>query len=167
MKLAVSVPILVAVLCSPASSQLASAQVPASSQQLAPAQVPAVVTQAFHARFPAVKTVEWKFKTDKNYEAEFTEKGTDYAVKFDAAGKWLESEYAIPRSAVPKPVLDVTATKFKGYTITEIQRLQRWNDERPVYELHLENTKDIVKIQFGADAAILSQSSKPQPGKGK
>lgn len=156
MKLALSVPILLAVLCSPASSQV-----------LAPAQVPAVVTQAFHARFLAVKTVEWKLKSDGNYEAEFTEKGTDYAVKFNPAGEWLESEYAIPRSAVPKPVLDLVASKFKGYRITEIQQLQRRNDERPVYELHLENAKEIVKIQCSADAAILSQSSKPQPGKGK
>ena len=167
MKLALSVPILFIVLCSPASSQVTPPKPSASSQQVAPVRVPAVVTKAFQAKFPAVKTVEWKLKTDKNYEAEFTVKGTDYAIKFDPAGKWLESEYSIPRSAVPKPVLDVTATKFKGYKIVEIQRLDRLNDSRPVYELHVENTKEIVKIQFGADAAIQSQSSKPQPAKGK
>ncbi len=167
MKLPVTVPIVVAILCVHASSLMASGQVPASSKQVASAQVPAVVTQAFHARFPAVKTVEWKLKTDKNYEAEFAVKGTDYAVKFDAAGKWLESEYAIPRSAVPKPVLDVTATKFKGYKIAEIQRLERLNDQHPIYELHVENAREIVKLQFGADGAILSRSSKPQPAKAK
>jgi hypothetical protein len=156
MKRALSFSILLAIVCTPAWSQV-----------LASDQVPAVVAQAMRVKFPTVQTVEWKLKTDKNYEAEFSLKGIDYAVKFDASGKWLESEYAIPRSVVPKAVLDATAAKFKGYKITEIQRLQRWNDERPVYELHLENTKDIVKIQYGADAAILSQSSKPQPGKAK
>ena len=154
MKPALSALLLAAVLCATASAQ-----------QLTPAQVPAVVTQALRAKFPSVSKVEWKLKADKNYEAEFTEKGTDYAVKFDAAGQWLESEYSIPRSSVPRLVLDLVTTKFKGYKTTEIQRLQRRNDERPVYELHLENATEILKIQFGADAAILSQSSKPRQAK--
>jgi hypothetical protein len=38
-----------------------------------------------------------KVKADKNYEAEFTEKGTDYAVKFDGGGQWLESKVAVCR----------------------------------------------------------------------
>jgi hypothetical protein len=135
------------------------------SQDLKPAQVPAAVMQGLRARFPSVKTAAWKLKDDKNYEAEFTEKGVEYAVKFDTTGKWLESEYAIPGSAVPRPVLDAVASKFKGYKTTEIQRLQRWNDDRPIYELHVENAKEIVKLQFGEDGAVVSQSSKPQPSK--
>jgi len=136
-------------------------------QSTKPPAVPAGVAQAMRVKFPAVKTVEWKLKNDKNYEAEFSLKGIDYAVKFDGSGRWLESEYAIPRSAVPKAVLDAIAAKFKGHRITEMQRLERWNDSHPVFELHVENAKEIVKIQFGADAAILSQSSKPQPIKAK
>ena len=68
---------------------------PARAQAITPAQVPAVVSQAMRARFPAVKKVEWKIKTDKNYEAEFFVKDVEWAVKFDASGKWLESEWAV------------------------------------------------------------------------
>jgi hypothetical protein len=56
-------------------------------------------------------------------------------------------------------------SQFKGYKTSEIQRLQRWNDDRPIYELHVENAKEIMKLQFREDAAILSRSSKPQPAR--
>lgn len=46
-------------------------------------------------KFPAVKHVEWKIKSDRNYEAEFTLNGTDIAAKFDRTGKWLETESAV------------------------------------------------------------------------
>ena len=61
------------------------------SKPKAAAEVPGVVRQAFQARFPAVKEVEWKLKSDRNYEAEFTLKEVEIAAKFDSAGKWLET----------------------------------------------------------------------------
>ncbi len=60
--------------------------------------------EAFQSRFPAVQRTEWKLKSDRNYEAEFTFKRTDIAVKFDTTGNWLETESAIPRASMkPKP----------------------------------------------------------------
>lgn len=38
-------------------------------------QVPNAVKQAFQVSFPSVKLAEWKLKSDKIYEAEFTIKG--------------------------------------------------------------------------------------------
>jgi hypothetical protein len=60
----------------------------APAQALTADQVPAAVKQGFEVKFPAVKQTEWKLKSDKNYEAEFTLKGTEIAAKFDSAGKW-------------------------------------------------------------------------------
>jgi hypothetical protein len=135
----------------------------ASAQSLTPEQVPDVVKQGFQAKFPAVKRAEWKIKSDKNYEAEFTLKGTEIAAKFDSTGKWLETESAISSSKVPKAVRDTAAKTFKGYKVIERQSVQRWNEEPLIYELHLENAKEIVKAQFAADGSVLNQSAKPKP----
>jgi hypothetical protein len=137
----------------------------APAQVLTADQVPAAVKQAFQARFPAVKAAGWKVKSDKNYEAEFTVKGTEIAAKFDSAGKWLETESAISRSQVPKAVRTAVAKQFKGYKVVETQTVQRRNEERLIYELHLENTKEIVKAQLSADGTVLTQSAKPKPDK--
>ena len=145
---------------------LASALLPAAAraQATTASQVPEVVKKAFQARFPAVKRTEWKLKSDRNYEAEFTLKGTDIAAKFDTTGKWLETESAIPRATVPSAVRDSISRRFKGYKVVETQSLQRWNEERIVYELHVENGREVVKLQFDAAGAILNQSAKPKPG---
>src|SRR6266567_4056088 len=76
----------------------------ASAQVLTADQVPSAVKQGFQVKFPTVKLAEWKLKSDKNYEAEFTLKKTEIAAKFDSTGKWLETESAISRSKVPKAV---------------------------------------------------------------
>jgi hypothetical protein len=137
------------------------------SQAFAPAQVPAAVARGMREKFPAVMTADWKLKSDKHYEADSVLEGIDDAAKFSASGKWPEPEYAISRSAVPKAVLDATAAKFKVYKITEIQQLERWNDMRPVFEIHVENAEEMVRIQFGADATILNQSAQRQPTNAK
>ena len=140
---------------------------PVPAQVLTADQVPAAVKQAFQTKFPAVKRAEWKIKTDKNYEAEFTLKGTDIAAKFDSAGKWLETESAIAPSKIPQAVRATIAKQFKGYKVVESQVLQRLNEARPIYELHLENAKEIVKAQFSDGGAILNQSAKPNAAETK
>jgi hypothetical protein len=133
------------------------------AQDLAPAQVPPAVRQSVQGRFPAARDVAWKLKTDKNYEAEFTLKGTEIAAKFDAAGKWLETESAISRSQVPKAVRTAVAKQFAAYKVVERQTVQRCNEERLIYELHLEGAKEVLKVWLSADGAVLSQSAKPKP----
>ena len=135
------------------------------SKPKATAEVPSVVRQAFQARFPAVKEAEWKLKSDRNYEVEFTLKEVEIAAKFDSAGKWLETESAIDASKVPQRVQDAIARKFDGYKAVETQIVERSNQQRQIYELHLENAQQIVKAQFDADGAILNQSAKPKTGK--
>jgi hypothetical protein len=135
----------------------------AQAQSLAPDQVPTAVKDAFHTRFPTVQSTAWKLKPDKHYEAEFTLKKTESAVQFDASGKWLETESAISRSKVPRAVRNTADRRFKDYKVVETQTVQRWNEKSPVYELHLENSREIVKAQFSAEGVILKQSAKPKP----
>jgi len=136
-------------------------------QAVTGSQVPAAVKNGLREKFQTVKKVEWKIKADRNYEAEFTLKKTDTAAKFDSTGKWLETESAAPRSAVPSAVRDSIAKQFKRYKIIEIQTVQRWNEQRVIWEIHLEGANEIVKAQFDASGAILSRSAKPKSGKEK
>ena len=123
-------------------------------------QVPATVRQAFRAKFPAVRSPAWKIKSDGNYEAEFTLKRKEIAAKFDVIGKWIETESAMPRSQLPTAVSAAIAQEFKGYKIVETQTVQRWDATRLIYEVHLENAVDIVKLQLYPDGTILNQSAK-------
>lgn len=139
----------------------------ARAQGVAASQVPVAVKNAFQLKFPAVKVVEWKFKSDKNYEAEFTLNRTDVAVKFDTTGKWLETESGVSRSTIPVAVRETIAKRFDGYKVIETQTVQRWDADHVIYELHLENAKEVVKAQFEKDGTILNQSAKSKSDKAK
>lgn len=84
----------------------------ALSQILPASQVPTAIHHGFATRFPSVKTVEWKLKAGKNYEAELKLKGAEVAAKFDISGKWLETETTIPRSEVPESVSAALDNRF-------------------------------------------------------
>src|SRR5438105_4557843 len=125
--------------------------------------VPDVVREVFRAKFPYVKRLEWKLKADGNYEAEFILQGAEVAAKFDASGKWLETESSIPRSDVPLAVQATVARQFKDYRIIETQIVERYNEQKPIYELHLDTRRKIVKVQLAAGGQILNQSQKAKP----
>jgi hypothetical protein len=110
----------------------------------APQPIPDAVTQAFAEKFPEVKSAEWKRKSDNKYEAEFTRSGAEIAAKFSPAGAWLETETAIPASQVPPAVSQTVAGQFKDYRVIETQSVQRANEPRLLYELHLDNNQEIV-----------------------
>src|SRR2546421_325247 len=90
----------------------------APGQTVTSDQVPPAVNRGFEAKFPDVQRAEWKVKSGKNYEAEFTLKGAEIAAKFDATGKWLETETAISRFKAPKAVR-TASQKLKGYKVIE------------------------------------------------
>ena len=129
--------------------------------------VPPGVKESFQVKFPAIKRAQWKFKSDRNYEAEFALKGTEIAAKFDSSGKWLETESAAFRSEVPAAVYDTIFKLFKHYKIVEIQTVYRWNEEGMLWELHLDSAKEIVKVQFDSNGQIINKSIKPKLRKKK
>lgn len=134
----------------------------ALAQVVTPDRVPTPVKQALQNKFPVAKSVEWKIAQDKSLEAEFALKGVAITVKFDPAGKWLETETQIPLAQVPKAVADALAKKFKSYKIVETQSLQLYNVPQTAYEMHLDNNKEILKVLLSGDGAILTQSTKPK-----
>jgi hypothetical protein len=122
------------------------------------------VRQAFQTKFPEVSKVEWKLKADKNYEAEFKQKDVEVAVKFDDKGKWLETETAIERSALPNAVLATILKEYKAYKIIETQKVERTGDKPILFEVHLENGEEILKVQLEKSGAVASKSSKRKEG---
>jgi hypothetical protein len=135
----------------------------AAAQVVTTGRVPPAVTQAWQRRFPGVRRVEWKIKSDRNYEAEFTRQGADIAAKFDSAGTWLETESAISRSRLPEAVRRALAARFGGHRIVETQILERRDAPHPIYEVHVENATETVKVELTADGGVVSQSAKAKP----
>lgn len=133
----------------------------AGAQALSAAQVPNEVRAAWRSRFPGIQTVEWKLKADHNYEAEFKSRGVDVAVKFTPAATWLETETTIRATAVPAAVKTTIARDYSGYRQIETQRLDRADAPVLLYELHLENAVEVVKLQLDRAGAQVSKSSKP------
>ena len=132
----------------------------ALAQPLPADQVPAKVREAFQSKFPGVSQVEWKLKNDKNYEAEFKRKGVEVAAKFDPKGKWLETETAIEQADLTKEVQATLTKEFKGYKIIETQKVERADDKRPLFEVHLEKADEVLKVQLEANGTVSSKSVK-------
>ena len=125
--------------------------------------VPTAVKTAFQAKFPTAGAAEWKVKTDKTYEAEFTAKGSEITAIFDAAGKWLETESAIDPGEIPRAVSEAAAKEFKECKVVETQSVQRWDRQHLVYELHFDSAKESIKAWFSGEGVVLSRSVKAKP----
>ena len=121
------------------------------AQSFSPDQVPARVRAAFQSKFPGMSKVEWKRKSDKNYEAEFDLRGVEVAAKFDSKGKWVETETAIEQTELTKDVQATLSKEYNGYKIIETQKVERADDKRILFEVHLENAKEILKLQLESE----------------
>ena len=130
------------------------------AQQLSPHKVPASVNESFHSKFKGVSKVEWKRKSDQNYEAEFKLKGLEVAAKFDQRGKWLETETAIKQSELTTDIRATISTDYKDYKIIETQKVERADDKPILFEVHLENAEEILKLQFESNGTVSSKSAK-------
>jgi hypothetical protein len=136
----------------------------AFGQPLPADKVPANVREAFRTKFPGVSKVEWKLKSDKNYEAEFRLKDAEVAAKFDDKGKWLETETTIEPSALPKEVVATITKEYKGYKIIETQKVERAGDKPILFEIHLEIAQEVLKVQLEGNGTIASKSSVRKQG---
>jgi Putative beta-lactamase-inhibitor-like, PepSY-like len=134
------------------------------AQQLSTHKVPASVKESFHSKFEGASKVEWKRKSDQNYEAEFKLKGVEVAAKFDQKGKWLETETTIEQSELTKDIRATISTDYKDYKIIETQKVERADDKQILFEVHLENAEEILKLQFEGNGTVSSKSAKRKRG---
>jgi hypothetical protein len=133
------------------------------AQQLSFDKVPRGVRQSFQRRFQDVTTVEWKLKSDQNFEAEFKLRGVEIAAKFDSTGKWIETESSIRKGELPEPIRKAIAKDFKSYQIIETQTIERFDDDQKTFEIHLADHKQILKVHFDRKGKLLTKSATPAP----
>lgn len=132
----------------------------AFAQEMKEDAVPAAVKDGCKQKFPSAKKIEWKLKTDKNYEAEFMQDGAELAVKFSPDGKWLETESDIKEKAVPAAVNSAVAKDFPGYKVIELQSVEATGAIDLIYEIHVKKEKEVVKTQYSKEGTQLNKSSK-------
>jgi len=137
---------------------IASVPSVAPAQQSSADKVPPIVREACEERFSGARRIEWKLKSDHNYEAEFKLNGVEVAAKFDANGKWLETETTIARAKLPRDVRATISQKFGGYKIIETQTVERFDRKPLLYEVHLEDVKEVLKTLFEGNGTLVSQS---------
>lgn len=86
-------------------------------------QTPSAVKNAFQQKFPNAREVKWAKEGKREYEAAFIQDGKKGSANFSETGEWLETEMAIPVSALPKAVIDGFHQKFPGADITEVYQI--------------------------------------------
>lgn len=132
------------------------------SQKLTDNQVPVVVKKGIKNKFPNTGKVEWKLKTDKNYEAEFKLNRIEIAVKFDSSGKWLETESEIKESQLPSAVRNVIAKDYLNYKIIETQTVEFPDGKEKLYEIHIKKGKEVVKLLLSGGGKTIDKKVKKE-----
>ena len=63
---------------------------------------------------------------------------------------------------LPTDVRATISKKFGGYKIIETQTVERFDEKLLLYEVHLEDVKEVLKTLFDENGMLVSQSSKPK-----
>jgi uncharacterized membrane protein YkoI len=115
------------------------------------ANVPAAVKAALAKQFPTAANVKWELEKG-NYEAGFKENNQHVSAVFDASGKWLETESAIPKTELPKQAAEYISSHYKNGKIKETAKIQKAGGEVN-YEVEV-NGKDVI---FNSDGTFLKE----------
>ncbi|NML39173.1 hypothetical protein HHL17_18380 [Chitinophaga sp. G-6-1-13] len=113
----------------------------AFAQKISEAKVPAPVKTAFLKKFPAATGVKWEMEKG-NYEAGFKENSQHTSAVFDAKGGWMETETAVPATALPKEATLYITSHYKGSRVKETAKIVKSNGEVN-YEAEI-NGKDVI-----------------------
>lgn len=103
------------------------------AQQLSLDNVPQEVQSAFREKFPAGSDVVWGLEPNGNFEAKFMLASAKQRAEFDAHGKWIETENAIPTKDVPKNVHDAVIKAYPTCKISDAEKVQ--TDQGEIYEV--------------------------------
>ncbi len=116
---------------------------------------PKSVTDNFNSKFSGATKVKWDQEEENEWEAEFKMNGSEMSASFDNAGKWLETEKELKKSALPKAVLDAFNANYSGYKIEEASAIEK--PDFKGYELGIEKGKENLEILVTADGKITAK----------
>ncbi len=121
-----------------------------SSQSIPAEKVPSLVLNSVKGKFPDASKVDWE-KTKTMYEAEVKmNDSTEITMQLDGNGKILMQKSDLAQNQLPAAVLSVLQTKYKDYTIDDVELLEK--DGVSYYQVELEaKGKKEVNLVLGSD----------------
>lgn len=122
--------------------------------------VPQKVKDTFAMKFPNATEVEWDEESDTEWEAEFDLDGKEYSSNFMNDGTWVETEYEVSESDIPKAVLDAMNTDFEGYEVEDIEFTE--TKDGKAYEFSIEKGEDELEVIIDAQGNILIKEKKQE-----
>src|SRR4051794_4948294 len=113
------------------------------AQKVSEESVPQIVRSGLPKSYQA-KNVAWS-KEESNYEAAFKSEGKEISLVIDAAGKIIETETEIRKSAIPAAIAGTLQKDYAGYIIEEAARIVAANGEDS-YEVEVEKGKETFEL---------------------
>lgn len=92
------------------------------AQDVSRNQVPSIVVNALKKEFPKADRVSWEMKQGI-YEAEFEINRSDHEAWIDKEGNLIKAKIEMKIRSVPDAVRSTVRQEFKGYLITEAEKL--------------------------------------------
>jgi len=121
--------------------------------------VPDAVQSAFKTKFPEATKVEWEKESADEWEAEFKWNGKEYSANFKSDGQWLETEYEIKKSEVPKSILAHLDAAYSDYDLEEVERVE--TADGWAYELEIEVNDEEWEVLVN-EKGIIKQSQESE-----
>jgi hypothetical protein len=117
---------------------------------------PAAVAEAFAAARPNATDVEWSMEGEQ-YEASFTDAGTDMSTLYDADGTAGAVETKIETSALPAPVSAALARDYADAEVLGAERIV--NAGTTTYEAEVRRAGRTEDVVFNADGTVVPADS--------
>jgi hypothetical protein len=130
----------------------------AQAQTLRMDQVPKVVSQAFHAKYATAIQESWEQAGKDIYQVGYFYNKKRQTARFDATGKWLETETEINFNQVPRAVSNAVSKQFNGYDIQIVSLIDSPSGEQ-MYEIVLFRGKENYDVTFSAKGEVLKKEA--------
>ncbi|MCG2612410.1 PepSY-like domain-containing protein [Flavobacterium sp. SM15] len=128
----------------------------AFAQDIPNDKVPTEVMTSFKSKFPTVNNTTWEMENDFEYEADFTLNEVKHSALFHKSGKWLETEFEIKTTDLPKPVSSVISREFNGYKVLETEKIETAHDGT-LYEVTIEKENKSFELLISSSGKILKK----------
>ncbi len=121
-----------------------------SSQSIPAGKVPSLVLNSVKGKYPDASKVDWE-KTKSMYEAEVQlTDSTEVTLQLDGNGKILMQKSDLAHNMLPAAVLTALQTRYKEYTIDDVELLEKDGVSYYQVELEAKGKKDL-NLVLGAD----------------